>query len=144
MLMQQRRSMKHVRCTGAGAKRSNKETREASRSRRRSFGNRDRSEPKSDDVAGAVRMNKVLVTPISLTSPHDWRGVYRGGELAETSQFSIIAYERRPGVWRAAIMPVRRSGVSVLGKTTQSIVTPDDFDTESGAMLAAEKIVRTL
>jgi len=71
-------------------------------------------------------------------------GFIRGGELAEISQFSIIAYERRPGVWRAAIMPVRRSGVSVLGKTTQSIVTPDDFDTESDAMLAAETIVRAL
>jgi hypothetical protein len=64
--------------------------------------------------------------------------------LAEISQFSIVTYERRPGYWRAAITPVKRSGSSILGRTTSSIVTPDDFDSETAAQFAAEKIIRKL
>ena len=64
--------------------------------------------------------------------------------LAEISQFSIVTYERRPGYWRAAITPVRPSGNFIPGKTTSSFVTPDDFETESEAKFAAEKIIRKL
>jgi hypothetical protein len=63
--------------------------------------------------------------------------------VAEISQFSIVTYERRPGHWRAAITPVKRSGSSGTG-TTSSFVTPDDFDSESDAKYAAEKIIRKL
>jgi hypothetical protein len=64
--------------------------------------------------------------------------------LAEISQFSIVTYERRPGYWRAAITPLKRSGTAILGKTTSSFVTPDDFDSETGAKFAAEKMIREL
>jgi hypothetical protein len=64
--------------------------------------------------------------------------------LAEISQFSIVTYERRPGVWRAAMTPVKRSGTFVPGKTTFSVVTPDDYASESDAKSAAEKIIRKL
>jgi hypothetical protein len=64
--------------------------------------------------------------------------------LAEISQFSIVTYERRPGHWRAAITPYRQSGAFIRGKTTSSIVTPDDFSSEADAKLAAEKIIRKL
>jgi hypothetical protein len=79
-----------------------------------------------------------------LTSWRRGRGVFYGGDLADISQFSIVTYERRPGYWRAAITPYRQSSGFILGKTTSSFVTPDDFASESEAKLAAEKIIRKL
>ena len=64
--------------------------------------------------------------------------------MAEISQYSIVTYERRPGYWRAAITPIRRSGIVISGKTISSVVTPDDAASESAAKLAAEKIVRKM
>ncbi len=55
-----------------------------------------------------------------------------------------MAYERRPGHWRAAVTPVRQSSTAIRGKTISSVVTPDDHASESDANLAAEKIVRKL
>jgi hypothetical protein len=64
--------------------------------------------------------------------------------MAELSQFSIVTYQRKPGHWRAAITPIRRSGTVIQGKTTSSIVTPDDFSSEADAEFAAEKMIRQL
>ena len=64
--------------------------------------------------------------------------------MADLSQFSIVTYERRPGYWRAAITPIRRSGIVIPGKTISSVVTPDDAASESDAKLAAEKLVRKM
>ena len=64
--------------------------------------------------------------------------------MANISQFSIVTYERRPGHWRAAITPIRRSGTFIQGKTTSSIVTPDDFESEPDAKFAAEKMIRKM
>jgi len=64
--------------------------------------------------------------------------------MADLSQFSIVTYERRPGYWRAAITPIRRSGIFIPGKTISSVVTPDDAASESDAKFAAEKIVRKM
>jgi hypothetical protein len=64
--------------------------------------------------------------------------------MADTTKFSIVTYERRPGHWRAAITPIRKSGALISGKTISSIVTPDDSESESEAEFAAEKIIRKL
>jgi hypothetical protein len=64
--------------------------------------------------------------------------------LAELSQFSIVTYERRPGRWRAAMTPYRQSSGFILGRTTSSFVTPDDFASEAEAKLAAEKMIRKI
>jgi hypothetical protein len=64
--------------------------------------------------------------------------------VAELSQFSIVTYERRPGQWRAAITPNQQSSGFILGKTTSSFVTPDDFASELEAKSAAEKMIRKL
>jgi hypothetical protein len=71
-------------------------------------------------------------------------GSVLGGDLAELSQFSIVTYERRPGHWRAAITPIRRSGTFIQGKMISSIVTPNDSASEPDAKFAAEKIIRKL
>ncbi len=64
--------------------------------------------------------------------------------MADITQFSIVTYERRPGHWRAAITPIRKSGAFISGKTISSIVTPDDSASESDAKFAAEKIIKKL
>jgi hypothetical protein len=64
--------------------------------------------------------------------------------MAEVSEFSIVTYERRPGHWRAAIIPVRPAAGIIQGKTISSIVTPDDSVTELDAKVAAEKIIRKM
>jgi hypothetical protein len=64
--------------------------------------------------------------------------------MADITEFSIVTYERRPGHWRAAITPIRKSGALISGKTISSIVTPDDSVSESDAKFAAEKIIRKL
>jgi hypothetical protein len=68
----------------------------------------------------------------------------RGLWMADISKFSIVTYERKPGQWRAAITPIRRSGPPAQTGTVHSIVTPDDFASEVDAQSTAEKIIRAL
>jgi hypothetical protein len=62
--------------------------------------------------------------------------------MAETSEFSIVTYERKPGFWRAAITRKVRSGDVVRGDKVRSVVTPDDYASELEAELAAQKLIR--
>jgi hypothetical protein len=59
------------------------------------------------------------------------------------SEFTIVTYQRKPGHWRAAIIPKARSENVVRGEV-RSVVTPDDYRSESEAELAAEKLIKTL
>jgi hypothetical protein len=63
--------------------------------------------------------------------------------MANVSEFSIVTYLRRPGHWRAAIVPKARIE-SVGGETVRSVVTPDVFASEAEAQLAAEQLIRKL
>jgi len=64
--------------------------------------------------------------------------------MADISEFSIVTYLRRPGCWRAAITRQRRSGVLVGSDQVHSVVTPDDYASESEAQLAAQALIRKL
>ena len=64
--------------------------------------------------------------------------------MANKSLFSIVTYERRPGHWRAAITPFAPPGPFIRGKTTTSVVTGEDSESESDAMLAAEQLIKRL
>jgi hypothetical protein len=64
--------------------------------------------------------------------------------MADLSKFSIITYQRKPGHWRAAIIPKVRSEIVDGGDTVRSVVTPDDCASESEAELAAQKLIRKL
>lgn len=68
----------------------------------------------------------------------------RGHGMADISKFSIVTYERKPGQWRAAITPIRRSGPSPHTGTVNSIVTPDDYASEKDAQSTAEKMIKGL
>jgi hypothetical protein len=64
--------------------------------------------------------------------------------MANVSEFSILTYLRKPGHWRAAIIPNLRIGECVGGERVRSVVTPDDFASEAEAQLAAEKLIRRI
>jgi hypothetical protein len=64
--------------------------------------------------------------------------------MADISKFSIVTYERKPGHWRAAITRRGSAGSAVRGDTVLSVVTPDDYASESEAELAAQKLIRRL
>jgi hypothetical protein len=64
--------------------------------------------------------------------------------MANVSEFSIVTYLRKPGHWRAAIVPNVRIGECVGGERVRSVVTLDDFASEAEAQLAAEKLIRRL
>jgi hypothetical protein len=63
--------------------------------------------------------------------------------MANVSEFSIVTYLRKPGHWRAAVIPNVRIR-SVGGERVRSVVTPDDFASEAEAQLAAEQLIRKL
>ena len=63
--------------------------------------------------------------------------------MANVSEFSIVTYLRKPGHWRAAITRKARIG-RVGGETVLSVVTPDDFASETEAQFAAERMIRKL
>jgi hypothetical protein len=65
-------------------------------------------------------------------------------QMAHISEFSIVTYERKPGCWRAAITRKGSAGMVVRGDKVRSVVTPDDYASESDAQLAAEKLIRKL
>jgi hypothetical protein len=64
--------------------------------------------------------------------------------MADVSQFSIVTYERKPGHWRAAVTRKARTGGAIDSAKVLSIVTPDDYASESEAKVAAEKLIRRL
>ena len=64
--------------------------------------------------------------------------------MAQISDYLIVTYERKPGYWRAAVSRKDRPRRVVDAAKVLSIVTPDDFASETEAQLAAEKIIRRL
>jgi hypothetical protein len=64
--------------------------------------------------------------------------------MAHISDYSIVTYERKPGHWRAAVTRKARTGRGIDGAKVLSIVTPDDYASESEAKVAAEKLIRRL
>jgi hypothetical protein len=64
--------------------------------------------------------------------------------MAYISEYSIVTYERKPWHWRAAITPKVVDRSCAPGLTVHSIITPDDSETESAAMFAAEQLIRQL
>jgi hypothetical protein len=64
--------------------------------------------------------------------------------MADITQFSIVTYERRPGYWRAAITPLKHSGIVIRGKTVTSMITPDDYESEPDATFAARRMIMNL
>jgi hypothetical protein len=62
--------------------------------------------------------------------------------MADISEFSKVTYERKPGFWRAAITGKSSAGMVV--DKVRSVVTPDDYASESDAQFAAQKFVRKL
>jgi hypothetical protein len=81
----------------------------------------------------------------ALTSESRRRELSSEATMANVSEFSIVTYLRKPGHWRAAVIPkVRRIGSVVGGERVRSVVTPDDFASEEEAQSAAEQLIKKL
>lgn len=78
---------------------------------------------------------RALISPVS--RPGD-------GSMADISEFSIITYERKPRCWRAAIARKSDARIVVGSDKVRSVVTPDDYASESDAELAAKKLIKKL
>jgi hypothetical protein len=65
-------------------------------------------------------------------------------QMADISEFSIITYERKPGCWRAAFTRKGGAGIVIGGDKVRSVVTPNDYASESDAQLAAQKLISKL
>jgi hypothetical protein len=64
--------------------------------------------------------------------------------MANISEYSIVAYQRKPGYWRAAVFPKVGFGITAGGATVVSIVTPGDSASESEAKVEAERLISKL
>jgi hypothetical protein len=64
--------------------------------------------------------------------------------MANSSEYSIVTYQRKPGCWRAAVTRKGTAKMALRGDTVLSVVTPDDYASESDADFAAQKIIRKL
>jgi hypothetical protein len=64
--------------------------------------------------------------------------------MANISEYSIVACQRKPGHWRAAVFRKIRFGIVADGATVVSIVTPNDSASESEAKLEAERLINKL
>jgi hypothetical protein len=64
--------------------------------------------------------------------------------MANKAQFSILAYQRRPGFWRAAISRKDGAVLTMNGVALKSVVTSEDFPSEEEAYTDAEKVIRMI
>ena len=64
--------------------------------------------------------------------------------MAQISDYVIVTYQRKPGVWRAAIHPKVNPGNVERGGTVLTTVTPKDTASEADARHAAERLIMRL
>jgi hypothetical protein len=100
--------------------------------------------PTAERRVNAFPANPSLRAPVvDINAPQARCLSQRQFDLAHISEYSIVTYERKPGQWRAAV--TRKVGTgAVRGDKVLSIVTPDDYGSESEAELAAEKLIKKL
>jgi hypothetical protein len=61
--------------------------------------------------------------------------------MADPANFEVIAYQRKPGHWRASFTP---KGMTLSGLTIRSAVTADDYASEADAMKAATREIKLI
>jgi hypothetical protein len=67
--------------------------------------------------------------------------------MADLTKFSIVTFQRMPGLWRASITPAdhrRRIASPTSGKKILSILTPLDSASEELARQAAKELVKNI
>ena len=64
--------------------------------------------------------------------------------MADLSHYSILTFQRRPGLWRASISPKVVAGSTIKGQTMIGFVTEDDCDSEEAAETAAKRAIKKL
>ncbi len=64
--------------------------------------------------------------------------------MANASDYEVITFQRKPGLWRASITPRAQRGEIKQGKTMLSILTDDDSASEEDAKKAAIQTIKEI
>jgi hypothetical protein len=64
--------------------------------------------------------------------------------MAEVSQFTIVTFQRQPGLWRASMSHKECNGITVKGTNMLSLITSSDCTSEGGAKNAAIEAIKKL
>jgi hypothetical protein len=67
--------------------------------------------------------------------------------MADIAKFSILTFQRKPGLWRASVTPADRPACIASRKNGEevfSVLTPRDFPTEELARNAAKDLVKNI
>jgi len=90
-------------------------------------------------AADATAYTAAVRSPVRLdVTQADWT------TMADASQFSILTFQRRPGLWRASISPKVSGVAAIKGQTMLGFVTEDDCDSEEAAETAARRAIKKL
>lgn len=61
--------------------------------------------------------------------------------MANQSDYSILTYQRHPGLWRAAVSRKDGAVLKMDGTHLKSFVTPEDCESEDEALKASRKAI---
>ncbi|MDB5519673.1 MAG: hypothetical protein JWQ17_6431 [Tardiphaga sp.] len=64
--------------------------------------------------------------------------------MAKASDYKIVAFQRKPGYWRANVTPLLQPAATRLGTTILGFVTSQDCSSEEAAVVAANKAIKEL
>jgi hypothetical protein len=64
--------------------------------------------------------------------------------MAKASDYNIVAFQRKPGRWRANVTPIILPATSRKGTTILGFVTTEDSSSEESAVIAADRAIKAL
>jgi hypothetical protein len=64
--------------------------------------------------------------------------------MAKASDYKVITFQRKPGSWRANVMPIVAPPYLRQGMTTLGFVTTEDSCSEADAVIAANQAIKAL
>jgi ABC-type sugar transport system substrate-binding protein len=60
----------------------------------------------------------------------------KGSQMAQSSDYRIITFQRKPGYWRASIAPIVQPAAPTRGATILGFVTTEESSSEEAAAIA--------
>jgi hypothetical protein len=64
--------------------------------------------------------------------------------MAKASDYKIMTFQRKPGLWRANVTPIAIPAATRQGLTTLGFVTSEDSHSEESAIVAAGRAIKEL
>jgi hypothetical protein len=64
--------------------------------------------------------------------------------MAKASDYKIVTFQRKPGLWRANVTPVVQRDATKQGTKILGFVTAEDCSSEEAAVVAANRAIKEL